>query len=419
MEFLDNAYQIQGIRMSDLVDEFHAPLYVYDGAAIVSQYKRLVSSFSVKQLKINYACKALSNISVLRLFKSLGAGIDTVSPGEIQLALAAGFDPQDIVFTPNSVSIKEYEYGIEMGVRLNIDNIETLEYFGHHLNNTPICIRINPHVMAGGNTKISVGHIDSKFGISIHQMPLVKRIVETLGIEVEGIHMHTGSDILDVDVFLRATEILFQTAKEFPQLSYIDFGSGFKVAYKEGDYETDIELFGERVSQRFNAFCKEYGRQLTLMFEPGKLLVSAAGYFLAKTNVVKQTTSTIFACLDTGFNHLIRPMFYDSYHEILNISNPSGNPKIYTVVGYICETDTFGWNRKISEIRVGDILAFKNAGAYAFSMASNYNTRLLPAEVLLYNGKAHLIRRRQTFDDILATTVVPEIEFAPNLVVSE
>jgi diaminopimelate decarboxylase len=263
--------------------------------------------------------------------------------------------------------------------------------------------------MAGGNNNISVGHIDSKFGISIHQMPLVERIVKTLGINIEGVHMHTGSDILDVNVFLIASEILFEQAKKFPNLQYIDLGSGFKVKYKEEDYETDMEELGEKISAKFNAFCQEMGKDLTLMFEPGKYLVSQAGYFLAKTNVVKQTTSTVFVGVDSGFNHLIRPMFYNAHHDIVNVSNPQGNPKIYTVVGYICETDTFGWNRKINEVRREDVLCFKNAGAYCYSMASQYNSRLRPAEVLLYEGKALVIRRRETLEDLLGTQIEVEI----------
>jgi len=276
----------------------------------------------------------------------------------------------------------------------------------------PICIRINPHILAGGNSNISVGHIDSKFGISIHQIPLVKRLVETLKININGIHMHTGSDILDIDVFMQAADILFNIAMEFPNLNYIDFGSGFKVKYKPDDYETDIELFGSEMSAKFNEFTKIYGKELILMFEPGKFMVSEAGFFLVKVNAIKQTTSTVFASIDSGFNHLIRPMFYNSYHNIINVSNPTGRPKIYTVVGYICETDTFGWNRKINEIHTGDILGFYNAGAYGFMMSSNYNSRYKPAEVMIYNGEAKLIRKREVYDDILRNQIIVDIDIA-------
>jgi diaminopimelate decarboxylase len=259
--------------------------------------------------------------------------------------------------------------------------------------------------MAGGNSNISVGHIDSKFGISIHQIPHLLRIVELTKMNINGIHMHTGSDILDIDVFLYASEILFETAKNFENLKFIDFGSGFKVPYKAGDIETNIEELGKKLTDRFNDFCKEYGQELTLAFEPGKFLVSEAGYFLAKVNVVKQTTSTVFASVDSGFNHLIRPMLYGANHSIENISNPEGRERYYSVVGYICETDTFANNRRINEISEGDILCFKNAGAYCFTMASNYNSRFRPPEVLWHNGKAVLIRERETFDDLIKNQV--------------
>lgn len=263
--------------------------------------------------------------------------------------------------------------------------------------------------MAGGNSKISVGHIDSKFGISMYQVPLIKRVVENTNMKINGIHMHTGSDILDIDTFLRATEILFDVANQFENLDFIDFGSGFKVPYKEGDVSTDIEQLGKQLTKRFNDFCEEYGKELTLMFEPGKFLVSESGYFLAKVNVIKQTTSTVFAGVDSGFNHLVRPMMYDSYHHITNISNPKGRERFYSVVGYICETDTFGNNRRINEITEEDVLCFHNAGAYCFSMASNYNSRFKPAEVMIYNGNDYLIRKRETFDDILRNQEVVEV----------
>ena len=396
--------------LQQLATEFGSPLYVYDADKIAFQYKRLQSAFNkVERFKVHYAVKALSNISVLKYLKSLGSGLDTVSIQEVQLGLYAGVEPKDIIYTPNGVSMEEIEEVAQLGVQINIDNLSILEQFGTKHPNIPVCIRINPHVMAGGNANISVGHIDSKFGISIHQLPHILRIIENTKMHINGIHMHTGSDILDVEVFLYAAEILFETAKNFPALDFIDFGSGFKVPYKKGDIETNVEEFGRKLTKRFLAFEKEYGRPLTLAFEPGKFLVSEAGYFLAKVNVVKQTTSTVFAGIDSGFNHLIRPMLYGAQHHIENISNPKGKERYYSVVGYICETDTFASNRRITEIHEGDILCFRNAGAYCFSMASNYNSRLKPAEVLWKDGKGHLIRERETFDDILKNQVIIEV----------
>ena len=397
------------MEVKDLLSIAHtyeSPVYVYDANKISAQYERLTKAFAaVPSLRINYAMKALSNVSILKLMRKLGAGLDTVSIQEVKLGLHAGFAPEQIIFTPNGVSMEEIEEAASLGVQLNIDNLSILEQFGSKHPQVPVCIRINPHVMAGGNSKISVGHIDSKFGISIHQIPHILRIVENTKMHINGIHMHTGSDILDIDVFLYAAEILFDAAKHFRELKFIDFGSGFKVPYKEGDIQTDIEELGEKLSQRFLEFCKLYGRDLTLAFEPGKFLVSEAGFFLVKVNVVKQTTSTVFAGIDSGFNHLIRPMFYGATHFIENISNPEGKKRFYSVVGYICETDTFASNRQIAEISEGDILCFRNAGAYCYTMASNYNSRPRPAEVLWIDGQAKLIRKAETLEDLLCNQV--------------
>ena len=397
------------MEVKDLLSVVHtygSPVYVYDANKISAQYERLTKAFAaVPSLRINYAMKALSNVSILKLMRKLGAGLDTVSIQEVKLGLHAGFAPEQIIFTPNGVSMEEIEEAASLGVQLNIDNLSFLEQFGSKHPQIPVCIRINPHVMAGGNSKISVGHIDSKFGISIHQIPHILRIVENTKMHINGIHMHTGSDILDIDVFLYAAEILFDAAKHFRELKFIDFGSGFKVPYKEGDIQTDIEELGEKLSQRFLEFCKLYGRNLTLAFEPGKFLVSEAGFFLVKVNVVKQTTSTVFAQIDSGFNHLIRPMFYGATHFIENISNPEGKKRFYSVVGYICETDTFASNRQIAEISEGDILCFRNAGAYCYTMASNYNSRPRPAEVLWIDGQAKLIRKAETLEDLLRNQV--------------
>ncbi|MBT7458823.1 MAG: diaminopimelate decarboxylase [Flavobacteriaceae bacterium] len=393
--------------LTSIAKEHGSPIYVYDAEKIESQYNRLTNAFkNVGSLRINYAVKALSNVNILSLMHSLGAGLDTVSIQEVKLGLYAGVPAEMIIFTPNGVSIEEIEEAATLGVQINIDNLSVLEQFGNKHPKVPVCIRINPHVMAGGNANISVGHIDSKFGISIHQLPHIVRIVDNTGMRINGIHMHTGSDILDIDVFLHAAEILFNTAHYFSDLEFLDFGSGFKVPYHPNDIETNIEELGEKLGDRFAAFCQDYGKELTLTFEPGKFLVSESGYFLSKVNVVKQTTSTVFAQVNSGFNHLIRPMLYGAQHHIENISNSKGRERFYSVVGYICETDTFANNRRINEISEGDILCFHNAGAYCFSMASNYNARFRPAEILWHEGEAKLIRKEEQFDDLLHNQVV-------------
>ena len=396
--------------LTSIANQFGSPIYVYDAEKMEHQYKRLTQAFqNVPKLRINYAVKALSNVNILSYMHNLGAGLDTVSIQEVKLGLSAGVPTQMIIFTPNGVSLEEIEEAAALGVQINIDNLSLLEQFGGKHPDVPVCIRINPHVMAGGNANISVGHIDSKFGISIHQLPHIIRIVENTGMRINGIHMHTGSDILDIDVFLHAAEILFTTAKSFHDLEFLDFGSGFKVPYHPNDIETNIEELGQKLGERFKSFCKDYGKELTLAFEPGKFLVSEAGYFLTQVNVVKQTTSTVFAQVNSGFNHLIRPMLYGSQHHIENISNPNGRERFYSVVGYICETDTFANNRRINEISEGDLLCFHNAGAYCFSMASNYNSRFRPAEIFWHQGEAKLIRKAEQFDDLLHNQVVLDL----------
>ena len=409
MPFEDNYPILRNESLLSVAKEFGTPLYVYDAATIRRQYERLSRVFSDVKLKIKYACKANNNLAVMKYLQSLGAGLDVVSIEESIIGIKAGYNPKEILFTPNCVSFDEIKMAVELGVTINIDNISILEQFGHEYGNSvPCCIRMNPHIAAGGNSHIQTGHIDSKFGISIYQLRHIERIVSTCDMRINGLHIHTGSEILDSSVFIRMAELMFDAAKNFPHLEFIDFGSGFKVAYKEGDYVTDIEELSKEFTQLFKNFCSSYGRELELWFEPGKFLVSEAGVLLVKVNTVKQTMATVFVGVDSGQNHLIRPMFYDAYHHILNLSNPGGKQRIYTIVGYICETDTFGWDRKLNEVREGDMLAILNAGAYGYTMSNNYNSRLRPAEVMIVDGKAKLIRRRERIEDLLKTQIDTE-----------
>ncbi len=394
-------------QLAEIANEFGTPVYIYHAEKIAEQYNKLVSAFRKSDAKFFYACKALANINVLKYVQSLGASLDCVSINEVKLGLMAGFTKEDILFTPNCVDLAEIIEAKELGVIINIDNISILEQFGHKYGGSyPVCVRLNPHIMAGGNFKISTGHIDSKFGISIHQMRHIERVVKSTGLNVTGIHMHTGSEIKDINVFLQGLEVMFGMAEHFPNINFIDLGSGFKVPYKEGDIETDVDLLAQKVAIAFKTFEKEQGKKIQVWFEPGKYLVSEAGYFVVKANVVKQTPATVFAGVNSGFNHLIRPMFYESFHNIENISNEKGPERIYTVVGNICETDTFAWDRKINEIKESDLLVFYNAGAYGFEMSSNFNSRLKPAEVFVKDGKASLIRKRDVFEDLLKNQVV-------------
>ena len=394
-------YRIQDVDLHALTKEFGTPLYVYDAEKIVHQLRTLKTAFSASDVKIKYAAKALTNLSILKLLRTYGSDIDVVSIEEAQLALKAGYKPGQIMFTPSGVDFSEIIEGVELNLTINLDSLSALEKFGQKYQGTyPCSIRLNPHIMAGGNYKISTGHSNSKFGISVYQLPDIHEVLKKHNVRVNGLHIHTGSDITESEVFLKMADILFGVAHDFPHLRFIDFGSGFKVAYKEGDIVTNVYDLGLKLTKVFNDFCQRYGRKLELHFEPGKFIVSEAGVLLVKVTVVKSTPSLTFVGVNSGLNHLLRPMMYDAYHEIVNISNPTGPLKLYTVVGYICETDTFGADRKLNEVREGDILAIKNAGAYGFSMSSNYNSRLRPAEVLLLNGQAKLIREREKLEDL-------------------
>ncbi|HRH50309.1 MAG TPA: diaminopimelate decarboxylase [Panacibacter sp.] len=398
--------QLSKEQLISIANEYGSPVYVYHAEKIEEQLNKLKNAFANSNAKFFYACKSLTNINILKLMRQYGANLDCVSINEVKLGLQAGFEPNQILFTPNCVDFEEIEAGKALGVHLNIDNISILEQFGNRFGNTyPVCIRLNPHIMAGGNFKISTGHIDSKFGISIHQVRHIERVVKTTGLHVAGLHMHTGSEIKDVNVFLQGLEVMFEMARHFPKLEFIDLGSGFKVPYSDEDYATDVNMLGKKVAEAFVEYEKENGRKLEVWFEPGKYLVSESGYFVVKANVIKQTTATVFVGVNSGFNHLIRPMFYEAYHRIENISNPNGPERIYTVVGNICETDTFAWDRKINEVREGDYLVFYNAGAYGFEMSSNFNSRLKPAEILVKDGKTYLIRKRDVFEDLLRNQV--------------
>ncbi len=408
----NDEYYIQNFKLTDLAAEFGTPLYLYDGNIIEEKVNRLKNAFSEINMKIKYACKANTNISVLKLMKNLGVELDVVSPQELQLGLIADFSPENITFTSSGVGFEEIEESVENGVIVNIDNLPTLEKFGIKYGSTqPVLIRIRPNVEGGGNQKISTGHKDSKFGIAIEQVEQILALQKKYNLNIVGIHQHTGSDIKDGSTFVEVANVVFEFAKSFKGLKYIDLGGGFKVPYKKGDHETDMEDLGVKLSAAFQNFCKEYGADLELWFEPGKYLVSECGILLASANVVKENPGKTLIGLNTGLNHLIRPMMYDAYHKVVNISNTSDSKQKYNVVGYICETDDIAKDRSLSEARDGDIFAILNAGAYGFTMASNYNSRLKPAEVLIYKNQKHLIRERQTLQDIINKQILIDFDY--------
>lgn len=389
-------------QLAQLATEFGTPLYVYHAEKIREQYQKLTTAFSNSNTVFFYACKALTNINILKYIQSLGANIDCSSVNEVKLALHAGFPPGRILYTSNGIAFNEIEEAKDLGVIINIDSLSNLEKFGQKFRHSyPVGLRLRPNIMAGGNLKISTGHEKSKFGIPVDQVDKILAVVEQYNLHISDLHIHTGSEIKDVEIFVKGIEVLFNIIPHFKELEFIDLGGGFKVPYKEGDVETDINLLAQKVKEAFASYPNPGGKPLQVWFEPGKFLVSECGYLITQVNVMKETAAASFVSVNSGFNHLIRPMFYDAYHQIANISNPEGPEKKYAVVGNICETDTFAWDRTLHEVREGDYLVFYNAGAYGFEMSSNFNARFKPAEVLVIDGKAHLIRRRDELEDLL------------------
>lgn len=410
MTLRENGYFIQDLEVLDICKQFGTPLYVYDGEKIAQQVASLKQAFSNVNLKIKYACKANTNISILKLMNRLEVELDVVSPQEMHLGLHAGFNSSQITFTSSGVSFDEIEEAVKNKVLVNIDNLPTLKLFGKKYGNSvPVMLRIRPNVIGGGNIKIMTGHKDSKFGIAIEQKEQIFSIVSQFDINVIGLHQHTGSDIKDGNTFVNAAAVMLDLAFSFPNLKYMDFGGGFKVAYKEGDVSTDMQDLGKKLTKSFKDFCSKYGRELELWFEPGKYLVSESGYLFASANVVKENPNKTLIGLNTGLNHLIRPMMYDAYHEVINVSKPNDETsKIYDIVGYMCETDDIAKERNMPSANQNDVFCILNAGAYGFTMASNYNSRFKPAEVLIFENKAFLIRKREEFSDILNNQILIE-----------
>lgn len=395
-------------QLRNIATEFGTPVYVYNANRITEQFQQLKQVFNSDKVSFFYACKALTNVSILKHIKSIGCKVDCSSINEAKLAVHAGFPSSDILYTSNGIAFDEIEEAVALGININIDSLSNLEKFGKKYGHSyPVGIRLRPNIMAGGNLKISTGHDTSKFGIPIEQLSDIVRIMQQYQIHIAGLHVHTGSEIKDVAVFMKVTDVFFELVPHFPELQFLDLGGGFKVPYQDGEEGTDIQLLAKEILAFEQKIEQTYQRNFQVWFEPGKYLVSEAGYLITSVNVLKETSATIFAGVNSGFNHLIRPMFYEAYHRIRNISNEKGVIKNYTITGNICETDTFAWERPMNEIREGDVLVFDNAGAYGFEMASNFNSRYRPAEVMVKDGKPYLIRKREVFEDLLRNLVEP------------
>lgn len=393
-------------QLTDLAASYGTPLYVYNADKISEQYHQLQTAFEGANSRFFFACKALTNINILKHVRSLGCNIDCSSINEAHLAIHAGFDPKNILYTSNGIAFDEIETAVNLGIHVNIDSLSNLEKFGKKYGHSyPVGIRLRPNIMAGGNLKISTGHEKSKFGIPIEQLDQLLAVVKQYDIYIAGLHIHTGSEIKDVAVFMQVADIFFDLVPHFPEIYFLDLGGGFKVPYKEDETGTDINLLSENVRGFLAKLAATYQRDFQAWFEPGKFLVSECGSFITQVNVLKENAAATFVGINSGFNHLIRPMFYEAYHRIRNISNPKGSIKQYAVTGNICETDTFAWDRPLNEVREGDLLVFDNAGAYGFEMGSNYNSRFLPAQVMIKNGQSFLIRKRDVFADLLRNQI--------------
>jgi len=387
-----------------IAEEFGTPVYVYGERYIQRQLRLLVESITYQPKKILYAVKANFNPYILEIFKKAGVGIDAVSPGEIALALKVGFSPKDILFTGNNITDEEMDFAVEKGVLLNIDSLSRLEKFGKKYPRYNVCVRINPDVGAGHHDHCITGGPKSKFGIWYSEVEEIKRIAESHQLKIIGIHQHIGSQILEVEKFLIAMEVLLRVAPSFPDLEFIDFGGGLGVPYRPKENLLAIKELGQKMSEGFSDFCRKYGRKLTLVIEPGRYLVAESAFLLTRVNTVKRNPDgRVFVGVDSGFNHLIRPAMYGSFHPITNISNLDGKKEKVDVVGNLCESgDKFAEDREIRQAREGDLILIGVAGAYGYSMSSNYNLRPRLTEVLVKtDGTLQLIRKRETIEEII------------------
>ena len=382
--------------------KFGTPIYLYDLKIIENQFDKLNKGLSVlENYKIHFAAKSLSNISILKFIKKMGAGLDAVSIEEVMIGLKCGFNKDEILYTPNGVSFEEIKQVFKLGVKINLDSIESVKDFVNEFGNQSITVRINPGIYAGGNDNVSVGHSESKFGIPEERIDELLDMEKKGKVKITGLHIHTGSDITNNNQFKEGIMKIFSIARDFRNIESIDLGGGIKIPYFKDDTSTNLNDYVKEVSKELKKFESEFNKKLKLIFEPGKFLVSDCGFFITKVNYIKSTKTKDFLQVDSGFNHLLRPTLYGSHHEIINLSNPAGKKKEYDVVGYICEKDTFAEKRKISETSTGDLICFKNVGAYGFNMSSNYNSRLKPAEVCVYNNKILKIREAQSLKDLL------------------
>ena len=396
---------VQPNQLLELAEQYGTPLYVYDLDRVVDNYRNLFNFIKYEKLQVHYALKANYNIALLKALRDAGAGLDTVSPGEVHLALALGFEREKIIFTANNLTDAEVDEVQALGVLFNIGSLSRLEKYGKAYPGSRLCVRFNPDVVDGENAATATGGDLAKFGILLQDVEKVAEIARKYDLHIVGLHEHTGSGLQHTESVFQSMKNLMAlaTPERFPELEFMDFGGGFKVPYKPDEERVDYVKMGAEITALFSGFCKKYGKDLAMKFEPGKYMVAEAGVMLTRVNTLKfNRTRTIAGC-DAGFPQLIRPVFYGAYHHIENLSNPAGAAKVYDVCGNICETgDRFAEQRELSEIRENDVLAIYNAGAYCYSMGGIYNLRSMPGEVAVQGGVAKLIRKRKSNTDLVA-----------------
>lgn len=364
--------------------KYGTPLYIYDGAMIVQKCRELKKYLPGAELY--YACKANTNAEVMKLIAREGYGIETVSPGEIKAARRAGAPVSKITFTCSSVNEGELVAVVKQGIRVHLDSLHQVEIVGKHFPGSKISVRLNQGIGAGHHSHVITGGPNSKFGIDIVQLPLLARLTKRYRLRVTGLHQHIGSNILDAAMVMKAIKVLLATAMTFPDLEHLDFGGGLGVPYRPEEKSLDIAAFGKKFTAARTEFLKQYGhrRSVAMSFEPGRYLVAEAGVLAVKVNDIKRNPTKTFVGVNSGFNHLVRPAMYGSYHEIVNITHPRGARERVTVAGNICESgDVFAKDRTIASPKINDILIIKNAGAYGYTMSSDYNLRPKPREVVI------------------------------------
>jgi len=407
-----------GVSSNDLANEFDTPLYVISERRIRNNYGRLFKALARNygKVRIYYAMKANANLSVLKALKSEGAYVDAVSPGEVFLALKAGFAPERILFTGTSVRNDELEFLVSSKVSTNVDSLSQLDRLLKLTVPVLLSVRVNPEMGAGHHTHVVTAGEHSKFGLWETDALRAFETANKAGVERFGIQMHVGSGVLGVEPFIQALDKLLDIAKKVHnrlgvQFEFIDMGGGLGVPYTPDDSELDLTLFADKVLALFKLRLEEYGLgKPVFCVEPGRYLVSDACVLLTTVNTIKVTPHKRFVGIDAGFNTLVRPTMYGSYHHIVAANKlDSLETETYDVVGPICESgDALAKDRLLPKVKEGELLAVLNAGAYGFSMSSQYNARPKAAEVMVKEGKAVLVRKREQFGDLLSHQIMDE-----------